>query len=140
MKIKVVLTLSLILAGLALPAPVFARKRLPGRQAAAAKPAGSIPQSNLKLRGDKLALLVQLTNLTGAQSINYILTYNSTQAPQGVQGSLDPAIGSTQKELVFGTCSGAVCTYHTGLTDMRFQLTVGLKSGKTLTRKYQIKI
>lgn len=140
MKIKAWLALSLILISLLMPVAVFARKKLPQRARSAAQSGSTLPQSSLVLRGDKLALLVQLTNLAEAASINYTLTYNSSDAPQGVQGTLDPAIGSTQKELLFGTCSGAVCTYQTGISDMRFELKVGLKSGKTLTRKYTIKI
>lgn len=116
----------------------MARKKLPLRAKTVVTKSG-LPQSSLRLRGDKLALLLKLVNLTEAKTVAYRLTYNSTQAPQGVEGSLDPAIGSIQKELVFGTCSGAVCTYHTEIEDMRFQLTIGLKSGKTLIRKYQIK-
>ena len=139
MKIKLLLPFILILAGLFLPAPAAARKKIPARIKTAVVKT-NLPQSSLRLRGDKLALLLKLVNLSEAKAIDYRLTYNSTQAPQGVEGSLDPTIGSTQKELVFGTCAGTVCTYHTGIADMRFQLTVGLKSGKTLVRKYTIKI
>jgi hypothetical protein len=140
MKIKAWLVAALILFGLLAAMPALARKKLPTRSKSATKTTSGLPQSSLVLRGDKLALLVQLTNLTEASSVAYTLTYNSNAVPQGVQGSLDPMLGSSQKELVFGTCSGAVCTYHTDITDMRFELVVGLKSGKTLTRKYQVKI
>jgi hypothetical protein len=140
MKIKTWFVVGLTLIGLSLPAAALARKKLPARARAVTQTASSLPRTNLVLRGDKLALLVQLTNLTEAASVSYVLTYNSTDAPQGVEGTLDPAIGSAQKELVFGTCSGTVCTYHTGISDMKFEVKLGLKSGKTLIRKYTIKI
>jgi hypothetical protein len=140
MKIKAWLVVGLTLIGLSLPAAVMARKKLPARARTVSETASNLPRTNLVLRGDKLALLVQLTNLAEAASVSYVLTYNSTDAPQGVEGTLDPAIGSAQKELVFGTCSGAVCTYNTDISDMKFEINVGLKSGKTLIRKYTIKI
>lgn len=141
MKIKVIGLIILGLIWLSQPEKAYARKKLPAVQTkvtAAPAPAGDMPFSSLKLRADKLALLLKFANLAQAQSITYVLTYNSREVPQGVEGNLDPSIGSTQKELVFGTCSGVVCTYHTGISDMRLQLSIGLKNGKTLTRIYGI--
>ena len=122
------------------PTPAYARKKLPTRAARAVVSSTTLPQTGLKLRGDRLALLLTLTNLTQARSLSYLLTYQAGDVGQGVDGSHDPALGNTQKELVFGTCSGTVCTYHQNISDMRFQATIGLKDGRTLIRKYQIKI
>lgn len=120
--------------------PAFARKKLPPRAARAIVSGSTLPQTGLKLRGDHLALLLTLTNVDKAQSLSYLLTYQAAGVGQGAEGSHDPALGNTQKELVFGTCSANVCTYHQAISDMLFQATIGLKDGRTLIRKYQIKI
>lgn len=117
--------------------PVFARKKLPARKGAVVSASG-LPQTALKLRGDKQGLLLVLTNLSQAKAVKYLLTYQAAGVGQGVEGSHDPALGNTQKELVFGTCSGNVCTYHQNISDMLFEATIGLNNGKTLIRKYQI--
>lgn len=127
----------LLILFLLFPAPAYARKKLPPRRAATNV---TLPQTGLKLRGDHFALLFTLTNLDKAKNISYRLTYQASGVGQGAEGSHDPALGNTQKELVFGTCSGAVCTYHQNISDMLFQATIGLKDGRTLTRKYQIKL
>jgi len=127
----------LLILFLLLPSPVEAKKKLPSRPAVAVS---GLPQTSLKLRGDKHALLLSLSRLTEAKNFSYILTYQADGIGQGVEGSYDPSLGSTQKELVFGTCSGSVCTYHQNISEMLFQATIGLKDGKTLTRKYQIKL
>lgn len=130
----------LLIIFLLFPAPAYARKQLPARSVKAVASSAALPQTSLKLRGDRQALLLILTSLSKAESLSYLLTYQAAGVGQGVEGSHDPALGNTQKELVFGTCSGNVCTYHQDLTDMLFQATIGLKDGRTLTRKYQINI
>ncbi|MBU2051631.1 hypothetical protein KKH13_00305 [Patescibacteria group bacterium] len=130
----------LLIIFLLFPAPAYARKQLPPRSVKAVASSAALPQTSLKLRGDRQALLLILTSLSKAESLSYLLTYQAAGVGQGVEGSHDPALGNTQKELVFGTCSGNVCTYHQDLTDMLFQATIGLKDGRTLTRKYQINI
>lgn len=124
----------LLILFLLFPSPAEAKKKLPARQLV------SGPQTGLKLRGDQQALLLTLTSLTQAKSISYLLTYQADGVGQGAEGSHDPAVGNTQKELVFGTCSANICTYHQNLSDILFQATIGLTDGRTLTRKYKIKI
>ena len=130
----------LLILFLLFPTPAYAKKKLPSRSAKAVVSSAALPQTGLKLRGDHLALLLTLTNLDKAKALSYLLTYQTAGVGQGAEGSHDPALGNTQKELVFGTCSGNVCTYHRDISDMLFQATIGLKDGRTLTRKYQIKI
>lgn len=124
----------LILFLLVFPAPAEAKKKLPVRKII------SGPQTTLKLRGDRQALLLTLTKLSQATDISYRLTYIADGIGQGVEGSHDPGLGSARKELVFGTCSGTVCTYHQNLSEMLFQATIGLTDGRTLTRKYRINL
>ena len=136
----VLMIILLMVIFLLFPSPAYARKKLPVRSARAVVGSATLPQTSLKLRGDYLALLLTLTNLDQAQDVSYLLTYQAAGVGQGVEGSHDPTLGNTQKELVFGTCSASVCTYHQNITDMIFQAAIDLKDGRTLTRKYQIKI
>ncbi|MCX6816810.1 MAG: hypothetical protein NTZ93_03020 [Candidatus Beckwithbacteria bacterium] len=104
-----------------------------------------LPQSTVtsaakhKLRADRQALLLVLDDMTKATSVTYNLTYVADNVSQGVQGTYAATQGNTQKELVFGTCSKDVCTYHKNITDMILEVKTALKSGKTLVQKYQIK-
>jgi len=136
----ILMIILLIFIFLFFPSPAYARKKLPTRSARTSVSTSALPQTSLKLRGDHLALLLTLTNLDKAKSLSYLLTYDAAGVGQGAEGSHDPALGNTQKELVFGTCSANVCTYHQSITDMIFKATIDLKDGRTLTRKYQIKI
>ena len=134
----IMMIILLLVIFLLFPAPVEARKKLPVRKAVVSSAA--LPQTGLKLRGDRQALLLTLTNLSKAKNLSYLLTYQAGGVGQGAGGSHDPALGNTQKELVFGTCSANVCTYHQDISEMVFQATIGLNDGLTLVRKYQIKI
>lgn len=98
------------------------------------------PWNKLKLRSDKNAILLVLGGMKLIDSLSYSLSYSTNSIPQGVQGSHDPTLGNTQKELLFGTCSGTNCTYHQNITDMLFEIKYDLTDGHTLTRKYQINL
>ena len=136
----ILMIILLLVIFLLFPSPAYARKKLPTRSARAVVSSDTLPQTGLKLRGDRQALLLTLTNLDKAKSLSYLLTYDAAGVGQGAEGSHDPALGNTQKELVFGTCSANVCTYHQSISDMLFQATIGLKDGRTLVRKYQINL
>ena len=73
-----------------------------------------------------------------AKEVNYTFTYTADSVDQGIEGSYDPTKGNNQVELVFGTCSNQDCTYHQNITDMFLELTINLKTGKTLSQQYQI--
>jgi len=94
----------------------------------------------LKLRTDKNAILVVFGGMKFATAVNYNLTYTADDVPRGAQGSHDPEDGNTQKQLTFGTCSGNDCSYDQDITDMVFEITYQLESGKTLTKRYQINL
>jgi hypothetical protein len=98
------------------------------------------PWDKLKLRSDKNAILLMLGGIKLANSVSYTLTYTADSIPQGIESYHTPEDGNTQKELVFGTCSGSDCTYHQNITDMIFEIKYGLKDSRTLTRKYQINL
>lgn len=94
-----------------------------------------------KLRKDRQALLVSFGNLPKALSVSYILTYTQNGQQEGAGGSVNPSEGNTAtRELLFGTCSSGVCRLHNGISNMRFEVTAQLKSGKTVIKRYRIRV
>lgn len=94
-----------------------------------------------KLRYDRQALIVYFGNLQNVRSVSYMLVYTTNGQEEGAGGSVNPSQGSTtSRELLFGTCSKNVCRYHPNITNMRFEVTAQLTSGKKLTKRYKIKI
>lgn len=120
------------------PVTIFAKKTLPKK---------SIPVTNStnitispKLRSDRLALIVNFSNLSLAKSVSYNLSYASKGVEQGVVGNINNFTTNTaSRELLFGTCSSGVCKYHTNLANMKLVVTTTLKSGAKLSKSYRIK-
>jgi len=137
MRLKPIIITSLAFILLTtLTTPVLAKKKLQRRQRSPVAP--QTAWVKLKLRADRHALLLMLGGMHYTDSVDYLLTYNAGPVPQGIQSYHTPTDGNTQKELVFGTCSGNDCVYHGNITDMILEITVKLKDGKTLTQRYQI--
>lgn len=96
---------------------------------------------SVRLRGDKKALLVSFSNLQNATAVSYILTYQTRGQQEGAGGSVRPSEGNTAtRELLFGTCSKNVCTYHPSIANMKFEVTTELKSGKKSIKRYKIRV
>ena len=94
-----------------------------------------------KLRSDRQALNVYFGNLQNAKSVSYMLIYKTNGQEEGVGGSVNPSGRNTaSRELLFGTCSKNVCRYHPNITNMSFEVTAQLTSGKKLIKRYKIKI
>lgn len=94
-----------------------------------------------KLRADRRAIIVNLSNLQNAKSVSYSLTYSTAIQQEGAIGSLNlSGINSTSEELLFGTCSKGVCKYHTGIKNAKLEVTYALKSGKKYLKRYKIKV
>lgn len=94
-----------------------------------------------RLRADRSGLLVSFGNLQNASSVSYILTYTQNGQQEGAGGSVNPSEGnSATRELLFGTCSSGVCRLHSGIGNMRFEVTTELKSGKKVIKRYRIRV
>jgi len=99
------------------------------------------PTFSVKLRKDRLALNVSFYNLNTADSVSYELTYIGNDNEQGVFGSVFVKEGDVASRLLlFGTCSKNVCRYHQNIQNMQFKITAKLKSGKTLIKKYKVRV
>lgn len=96
--------------------------------------------SSVKLRGDRKAITLTLSNMGGISSVSYQLTYIANGVSQGVMGKIDPALEATAtRELLFGTCSHGVCTYHTNISNMKLTVSSHLTSGVTIIKPYRIR-
>jgi len=100
---------------------------------------GSIP-AIVRYKPDKGGLLLSFSNFNGLASVSYSFTYNTGGLPKGAAGSVTAANNPTsQRELLFGTCSGGVCKYDQGLSNARLVLTAKRTNGTTVTKPYRIK-
>jgi len=126
------LTLLLMAPQLSLAKKKLSLKKTP------AKSSSSVSISP-RLRSDRKALLVNFSGLSAANSVSYTLSYNANGIPQGVGGTITPTQNTASRELLFGTCSKNVCTYHRNISEMRFVVTTQLKSGKKLTKSFRVK-
>lgn len=96
--------------------------------------------SSVKFRGDRRAIILTLSNMGSCSSVSYQLTYIANGISQGVMGKINPSLESTAtRELLFGTCSHGVCTYHTNITNMRLKVSSHLASGVTVIKPYRIR-
>ena len=94
----------------------------------------------VRYRGDHLGILLSFANFAGLDSVAYSFTYTTNGIPQGVGGTVTQNNNPTSaRELLFGTCSHGVCTYHYNLKDARLSLVAKYTNGKTLTKSYRIK-
>lgn len=118
------------------PLPIFAKKKIGISQKTSTYGLVISP----KLRKDRKALIVNFSNLSRVSSFAYELTYLTNGIEQGVYGTVTPkGENSTVRELLFGTCSGNVCRYHSGIQDMKFVVTANLKNGKKIIKRYRVK-
>ena len=100
---------------------------------------GSIP-AIVRYKPDKGGILLSFSNFSGLASVSYSFTYNSGGLPKGAAGTVTAANNPTsQRELLFGTCSGGVCKYDQGLSGARLTLTAKRTNGTTVTKPYRIK-
>lgn len=93
------------------------------------------------LRNDKKALNIFFGNVHVAQTIQYLVTYESNGSKRGIVGEVTPGQQSTiTEEVIFGTCSGVHCVYDTNITKLKLEVTAQLLSGKNYKKTFKIKI
>ena len=124
--------------------PVFARRVLPRAKFTSA--AGSSiqtstgPYTTVKFRPDRLGIDVTFANLSQAQSVSYLFSYNTRGTTQGAQGSVNPSENNTTREIIFGTCSHGVCRYDSGISGAKFVVTITLPDGRKIIKTYFLKV
>lgn len=105
------------------------------------KKAGTGINVSPRLRADRRALIVNFGNLQSAKSVSYVLTYKTSEQEEGAMGSLTLGGSSTTSvELLFGTCSKNVCRYHTGINNMKLEVSYTSKTGGRYIKRYKIRV
>lgn len=121
-------------------AKVLPQARAGGKTTVRTTSGGSGVAVSPKLRADRKALTVGFGNLQNATSVSYTLTYTTNGQQEGAGGTISGAGSSATRELLFGTCSGNVCRYHTNITNARLEILSQLKSGKKTIKRYRIRV
>lgn len=94
-----------------------------------------------RLRSDRRALIVYFSNLQNAKNVSYMLTYETSEQQEGARGDIQTTgASSLSQELLFGTCSKGVCRYHTGIKNMKLEVSYTILSGKRYIKRYKIKV
>ena len=125
------------------PTHALVRRKIPTQTSSPVVNRGTVGIVGIvgRLRSDRRAIILSVTGLNSAESITYLLTYVGNGQSQGAQGIIRPIEGAVaSRELLFGTCSHGVCTYHIGIKDARLEVTAKLKNGKILIKRYKIKM
>ena len=123
-----------------LPLDVLAAKKFAKKTVSGSKSYPSSIPAVVKYRADKRAIFLSFTNFNNIESASYSFTYSTNGNPQGAGGTINSGNNpGAQRELLFGTCSTAVCTYHYNLTGARLVVSVKYKNGKTASKAFRIK-
>ena len=143
MKKLIVLAIAVIFLALSASPVLAARKRTPKvrqkAQSAITYSASQGVSSKVRFRPDRLALLINFSGFNNILSGSYELTYTANGIPQGAGGSI--IIGDTStKTLLFGTCSGGVCKYHSNITNAKLKIISITKSGQKIVKPYRIRV
>lgn len=140
-QIQIIIFFASVFLSLVFPDSSFAltRRKLPGKKITISN--SSTVGTSVRFRHDRRAVIVSFSHLDLANSVTYVLTYLANGKSEGSQGMIRPAGEiATSREILFGTCSTNVCTYHINITNARLTITIALKSGKTVRRSYRLKI
>ena len=122
------------------PKDVLAAKKFVKKTSSGTKKYTSSIPAIVKYRADKRAIFLSFTNFSNIKSASYSFTYNTNGNPQGAGGTITAENNpGAQRELLFGTCSTAVCTYHYNLTGARLVVTAKYANGKTASKVFRIK-
>lgn len=81
-------------------------------------------------RSDGRAVFLEVTKLTGINTVSYEMIYQTKTQQEGTLGTpitIKPSETSIRRELLFGTCSKNVCRYHEGVESG----SISIKFGKT---------
>ena len=148
---KIILFL-ILLGTLSLPLTVDAKRILP--QVASAGKAASQPavksapvsrskgvSAKISFGSNRKALNITFSKLIVSKKVDYALTYKSNGKQEAVIGTVNSneSDGAT-RELLFGTCSSGVCTYHTGITEAKLIITTTLSNGRKVVKPYRLKV
>jgi len=146
MKNKKTLTIAifLFLVSLVVASPAQALRSRTRKKTASAGPSKAVSvsrgvRSQVRFRPDRRGLILAFSGFDNLSSVQYELVYDGNGVTQYAGGSIN--LGDTSlRELLFATCSGGVCTYHTNIRNARLSITSTLKDGTKVLKPYRIKV
>lgn len=131
-----------LLSGIFLIKPTEAAKKFVPKgktTGSTGKSGGGVP-AKVSYRADKKALNFYFTNFSGISSVSYVFSYDTNGITQGAAGSVSSANSPGQsRELLFGTCSTSVCTYHSGLKNAKLTFTANYTNGRKASKVFLVK-
>jgi len=140
---RVLFFIIVILSGVLTVNPVEAAKKFVPKgktTTASAKSGGGAVPVKVSYRADKRALNFYFINFSGISSVSYMFSYDTNGITQGAAGSVAAANNPSQsRELLFGTCSTSVCTYHSGLKNAKLTFTANYSNGRKSSKIFRIK-
>ncbi|MCX6725946.1 MAG: hypothetical protein NT052_01350 [Candidatus Shapirobacteria bacterium] len=139
---KILIFISFIGFLMFLPQPILALKtRVRMISTGVSRTVSGRVTSSVRFKSGRNGIIISLSGLSNAESVSYELTYNTNGITQGAMGTISNITNSTDsRELLFGTCSGGVCRYHTNITNAKLIITSKLKSGTTTRKSYRLKV
>lgn len=99
------------------------------------------PTLSASVAKNRRSIYASFLNLSTVKSVSYTLTYDtSDKGPQGASGSIKVGkSASAARTLLFGTCSGRVCTYHRGVKNIKLSADFILKTGGVVSYEKSFK-
>ena len=136
---KIILFL-ILLGTLSLPLTVDAKRILPQVKSAPVSRSKGV-SAKISFGNNRKALNITFSNLIVSKKVDYALTYKSNGKQEAVIGTVNSNEGDgATRELLFGTCSSGVCTYHTGITEAKLIITTTLSNGRKVVKPYRLKV
>jgi hypothetical protein len=141
MKLKFFILLLSALIYFYLPTEVLAARPRVRKQSAGPAMASTSRgvKCSVRFRPDRLGLRFTCVTPDDFDSGTYELIYDTNGVTQGAGGTI-LANNPQTYELLFGTCSGAVCNFHENISNARLSIISTLKNGTKILKPYRIKV
>lgn len=139
-KRSLLIFLIILLASFSVSFPVSAAKKRIKSSTSKTTSGGGLSFSKVSFFPNRLGMNMNFFNLGQVSKVSYVLSYTGSGKAQGVVGSFSPVGTTDARQLLFGTCSSGACVYHTNVTNAKLSLTFTLKNGKSIVKRYILKV
>jgi hypothetical protein len=140
LSLFIVIFISFLATATTADAKLLPRYQTTTTSKAAPRATGNTIAVSPKFMSGKTGLKVAFSNVGAANTISYMLSYESNGKQEGIAGSVRPAEGNTSRDLLFGTCSSGKCVYHKNIKNCVLTVTAQLKNGKKQVKKFNVKV
>lgn len=106
-----------------------------------AAPKSKPPTASGTIARNKPSVTASFSNLSNVKTVKYRLVYDTSNGKQGAGGTIK--VGAKNKNLsrnvLLGTCSKKVCTYHKNVKNITLTVDFTLKSGGAVSYVKKVK-